>query len=92
MLFRTTCKSHGKICKVIVDSSSTKNIVSTEMVDNLILRRVPHTTPYKVSWLSKGQQIMVDEQALVEFEIWEYKDKVLCDIMPMDACHLLLAV
>ena len=33
---------------------------------------------------------MVDEQALVEFEIGEYKDNILCDIMPMDACHLLL--
>ena len=28
--FRTTCKSHGKICKVIVDSGSTKNIVSRD--------------------------------------------------------------
>lgn len=27
---------------------------------------------------------------MVEFEIGEYKDKVLCDIVPMDACHLLL--
>ena len=33
---------------------------------------------------------MVDEKALVEFKIGEYKDKVLCDIMPMNACHLLL--
>lgn len=27
---------------------------------------------------------------MVEFEIEKYKDKVLCDIFPMDACHLLL--
>ena len=32
----------------------------------------------------------MDERALVEFEIGEYKDKVLCDIMPMDSCHLFL--
>lgn len=60
-----------------------------KMVDKLKLRKIPHTTPYKVSWLNKGQQIVVDEQTLVEFEIGDYKDKVLCDILPMDACHLL---
>ena len=73
-----------------MDSRSTKNIVSIEMVDKLKLRRIPHATPYKVSWLNKGQKIMVDEKSVVEFEIGEYKDKVLCDIMLMDACHLLL--
>ena len=89
-LFRTTCKSHGKICKVIVDSGSTENIVSLEMVEKLKLKRLPHHNPYKVSWLNKGQHVLVDEQAWVEFEIGEYKDRVLCDILPMDACHLLL--
>ena len=73
-----------------MDSGSTKNIVSIEMVDRLKLRRIPHTTPCKVSWLNKGYNIVVDEKAMVEFEIGEYKDKVLCDIMPMDAYHLLL--
>ena len=28
-LFRTTCKSKGKCCKVIIDSGSTNNLVST---------------------------------------------------------------
>ena len=87
---KTTCTSHGKIYKVIVDASTTKNIVSIEMVDKLKLRRKPHTTLYKVSWLSKGRRIVMDEQTLVEFEIGEYKDKVLGDIILMDACHLLL--
>lgn len=43
-----------------------------------------------MSWLNKGQQVLVDEQSWVEFEIGEYKDKILCDVIPMDACHLLL--
>lgn len=89
-LFKTTYRSHGKICRVIVDSGSTEDVVSIEMVDNLDLKRVPHTTPYKMSWLNKGQQIVVNEQKFVEFEIGEYKKKVLCDMMPMDSFHLLL--
>lgn len=88
--FKTTFRSHGKNCTVIVDFGSTEKIVSIEMVDKFNLKRIPHTTPYMVSWLNKGQQIVVDEQTFVDFEIGEYKDKVLCDIIPMDACHLLL--
>jgi hypothetical protein len=36
-LFRTTCKTKGWKCKVIVDSGSTDNLVSTEMVEKLEL-------------------------------------------------------
>lgn len=32
----------------------------------------------------------VSSQALVTFSIGSYKDEVTCDILPMDACHLLL--
>jgi len=27
---------------------------------------------------------------LVKFSIGKYKDKVLCDVIPMEACHILL--
>eukprot|EP00253_Pinus_taeda_P027745 PITA_27745 len=65
-LFRTTCKSKGKCCKVIIDSGSTDNLVSTEMVDKLGLAKTIHPTPYRVSWLQKGHQIIVIEQCKVE--------------------------
>lgn len=32
----------------------------------------------------------MNEQALVEFQIGGYKDRILCDAVPMDCCHLLL--
>ena len=62
-LFRTTCKVQGKCCKVFVDSGSTDNLVSTEMVEKLRLRKVKHPTPYKVSWLHKGHKLMVTEKS-----------------------------
>ena len=61
-IFRTTCKSGGKVCKVIIDSRSTENLVSLEMVPKLKLRRIPHPFPYKVSWLTKGHQTLVNEK------------------------------
>eukprot|EP00253_Pinus_taeda_P010015 PITA_10015 len=89
-LFRTVCKSHGKCCKLIIDSGSTYNLVATEMVEKLSLKQLKHRTTYKVSWLQKGHQLLVEEQCEVEFQIGRYEDKVICDIMPMDVCHILL--
>jgi hypothetical protein len=34
--------------------------------------------------------VSVTKQCLVEFKISGYKDKILCDVIPMDVCHLLL--
>jgi hypothetical protein len=34
-LLRTACKTKDKVCKAIVDSGRTDNIVSIEMVDKL---------------------------------------------------------
>ena len=89
-LFQIVCKSHGKCCKLVIDSGSTDNIVTTEMVEKLYLKRLKQPTPYKVSWLQKGHQLLLDEKCEVEFHTGKYRDKVICDIMPMDVCHILL--
>ena len=47
-MLRTRCKSQGKCCKMVIDSGSTNNLVSTEMVENMGLKRMKHPTPYKV--------------------------------------------
>jgi hypothetical protein len=47
-LFRTTCKTKDRVCKVIIDSGSTDNLVSTEMVEKLELETTAHPKPYKV--------------------------------------------
>ena len=43
------------------------------------LQKTKHPIPYKVS-----------EQCEIELQPGNYKDKVLCDVMPMDVCHILL--
>jgi hypothetical protein len=89
-LFRTACKTKDKVCKVIIDSGSTDNLVSTEMVEKLELKTTAHPRPYKVSWLQKGHQVMITKQCLVEIKIGGYKDEIPCDVIPMDVCHILL--
>jgi hypothetical protein len=89
-LFRTTCKTKDIVCKVIIDSGIIDNLVSTEMVEKWELETTAHTKAYKVSWFQKGHQVMVTKQCLVEFKIGGYRDKIMCDVIPMDVCHILL--
>jgi hypothetical protein len=44
-LFRISCKTKDRVCKVIVDNGSTDNIVSTEMVEKLELETIEHPSP-----------------------------------------------
>ena len=53
----------------MIDSERTDNLGSQEMADKLGLKKVKHPTPYKVSWLQKGHQLLVQEQSEVEFHI-----------------------
>ena len=52
---------------------------------------IPHPKPYNLCWLQKGTNIKVKHRCLVSFTIGKhYKDEIWCDVVPMDACHMLL--
>ena len=89
-LFRTACTTKDRKCKVIIDSGSTDNLIAAEMVEKLELETTKQPSPYKVSWLQKGHRVSVTKQCLVKFKIGNYHDEILCDVIPMDVCHILL--
>ena len=60
-MFRTRCKSSGKVCNVIVDGGSTDNLVAEEMVQKLGLRRMRHPHPYRIGWLQGKHAFEVKE-------------------------------
>lgn len=88
-LFRTTCTIQGKVCKLIIDSGSSSNLITQEAVRKLGFKTTPHPSPYKLAWLNASTDLFVSKQTLVAFSIGSYKDEVLCDVAPMDVCHLL---
>jgi len=65
-------------------------VASIRVVDKLGLKTILHAKPYKLSWLSEEGEIKVDKQVLINFSIRNYKDEVLCDLVPMEATHILL--
>ena len=79
----------GKCCKVIIDSGSSTNLASEELIKKLQLQRPKHPKPYHVSWIKDEHKILVSEQCIVKFKIGHYFDEFLCDIMPIDYCHIL---
>ncbi|XP_040948648.1 uncharacterized protein [Gossypium hirsutum] len=89
-IFHTRCHVQGKVCSLIVDGGSCTNVASTLMVEKLGLPTTKHPQPYKLQWLNDGGELKVTKQVLVPFTIGKYSDKVLCDVVPMHAGHMLL--
>jgi hypothetical protein len=78
-IFHTRCYVKDKVCSVIIDGGSCTNVASTIMVEKLGLQ-----------WLNDSGEIGENKQVLVAFGIGKYEDEVLCDVLPMQARHLLL--
>ncbi|XP_073525851.1 uncharacterized protein [Phyllobates terribilis] len=89
-LFHTRCLVKGKVCNMIIDGGSCTNIASTTLVSKLQLPTTSHKRPYKLRWMNECGELRVTKQVNVAFKIGSYQDTMLCDVVPMNACHLLL--
>ena len=89
-IFKTRCTFSQRVCDLIIDSGSSENIVSKAMVSKLQLPTQPHPSPYRIGWIKDVSKTKVTEQCRIPFSIDKCKDEVLCDVVDMDACHMLL--
>ncbi|XP_070011764.1 uncharacterized protein [Nicotiana sylvestris] len=89
-IFHTRCQVREKICSMIIDGGSCTNVASITMVEKLGLQCLKHPSTYKLHWLNDSGEVKVSKQVMVPFSIGKYNDEVLCDIVPMQACHILL--
>ena len=89
-IFHTRCLIQDKVCSMIIDGGSCSNIASTIMVEKLGLPTIKHPQPYKLQWLNNCGEVKVKKQVLVSFRIRKYEDQVLCDVVTMQAAHILL--
>jgi hypothetical protein len=80
-----------KVSDVIIDSGNSENIISKNMVAKLGLKTERHLSPYKIGWIKQGAEARVTEICRIQFSIRKnYLDNVTCDIVEMDACHIIL--
>ncbi|XP_027166443.1 uncharacterized protein LOC113766448 [Coffea eugenioides] len=81
---------NGKVCSLIIDGGSCANVASALMVEKLALPTLRHPTPYRWQWLNDSGDVRVTKQVQIPFRIGKYEDVVLCNVVPMQACHILL--
>ncbi|XP_074305468.1 uncharacterized protein LOC141640658 [Silene latifolia] len=90
-IFRTRCTIKERVYNLIIDGGCSINVASKTLIEKLSLPTQDDPQPYKLRWLNKGAEVRVDKQCLVPFSIGkDYSDEVMCNVLPMDACHLLL--
>ncbi|RDY07594.1 hypothetical protein CR513_08270, partial [Mucuna pruriens] len=75
--------SHVVLC------GSCTNVANTILVEKINLQIAKHPRPYKLQWLNIGE-VKVDKKVSFPFAIENYKDEVLCDVVLMEARHILL--
>jgi hypothetical protein len=89
-LFHTKGVVHERSIRIIIDSGSCNNLASTALVQKLSLPTRAHPRPYHIQWLNDGGKIKVTRSIRVPFLLGSYSDYADCDVIPMEACSLLL--
>jgi hypothetical protein len=89
-LFHSQMLEKGTSLHFIVDSGSQKNLISTDVVRRLKLTTTPHPQPYTIRWLNQGHDIPVNQQCRLHHDIKPFKDKVLCDVSPLEVCDVFI--
>ena len=60
------------------------------LVEKLGLQTHRHPHPYHMQWLNNSGTVKVSSMVKLSFSIGDNHDEVDCDVVPMQACHLLL--
>jgi hypothetical protein len=89
-LFQTNCVIKERSCRLFIDGGSCNNLASSDMVEKLALSTIPHPHPYYIRWLNNSGKVKVTRLVRISFSIGSYHDLVECDVVSMEACHILL--
>lgn len=66
------------------------NVASIRLVEKLGLETSIHLNPCALQYPSGDGELMVNKQVSIVFIIGKYVDEVMCDVIPIEASHLLL--
>ena len=89
-IFHSECKVHDKVCKLIIDGGSFTNVISSDLVHALSLSTWRLPSPCYMQWMNQSGTLKITHRARVKFSMGNYVDSVDCNVVPMNACHLLL--
>jgi len=88
-ILHTFVKIGEKVCKIVIDSGSCVNAISTSAAKSLGLPTEPHPNPYKVSWID-STSIPIKQRCQVRIQIQSYQERIWCDVLPMGVSSIIL--
>jgi hypothetical protein len=94
-LFFTRCHVDDKVCNLVIDRKYWINMVCTTMVEECGLSVIELRKPYVIASFEDPEfkdmlNYLVTKQVRVPFTIGEYKDEVLCDVVPSKTRNFVL--
>jgi len=89
-LFQIFFVINNRRARVIIYGGSCNSLVSLDLVKKLGLTTRQHPHPYNLQWFNDAGKAKVTQTCRVSFSIGSYSDYADCDVVPMEACSLLL--
>ena len=81
---------HTKI-DTLLDSGSQAILIFEKVVKPSGLKTKKHRRPHTLNGVSKNHKLSVSKQCILQFVVTsQYMDKVTCDVVPLDACGMVL--
>ena len=91
--FHTKCTIDDKVCSLIINGGSCAYVASQVLIDKLKLLTSRHLHPYVVQWLNQSKGLQEARKVFLSLSIWKsYKEELWWNVIPMDACHILLGM
>ncbi|RDY03030.1 hypothetical protein CR513_13433, partial [Mucuna pruriens] len=89
-LIMRRCLILENLSSMIIYGGCCVNITCERLVKKLALPTIVHPKSYRLQWISEKREFIVDKKVVVMFILGGYEDRVVCDVVPMEAIHLLL--
>ncbi|RDX79859.1 hypothetical protein CR513_39667, partial [Mucuna pruriens] len=64
-------------------------VLKKRLVEKLKLPTLAHPKLYRLQWLNSDGELAVIKQESLAFMLGKYEDEVLCDVVPIQATHIL---
>ena len=68
---------------IIIDNKNYINTISSNVLDHLGLKIIPHPMSYNMSWVNNNS-IVVNARCLFPMQLLDYHDEICCDVILMD--------